>query len=155
MRKPPKLSLAEWSEIYYALESKAMQLRNGDYGESDDDCDVDVWACQLEAIAEKIGEDGRNMVSAKEFATAELKCRHQAVDAYESGKGGTIMRTQFVRPTLIRRRCKELGKRVGRGFIHALDLIVAEKIEAACRSHNGGRKTLDRQLALYVFGRFK
>ncbi len=81
MKKPIKLSLKEWSEIFYALDSKAMQLRNGDFGDSDDDCDVYVWASQLEAIMKKIGEDGRNMVSAKEIAVETMKCNHQAVDA--------------------------------------------------------------------------
>ena len=61
----------------------------------------------------------------------------------------------FIRPTKVRARAKELGKRVGRGFIAALDLYIDEKIQAACRTHNGGRKTLDRDVAAMVFGKIR
>ncbi len=61
----PRLTPEDWVEIWSALESKSMQLRNGDYGESDEDCDVDEWADHLDRIAEKIGEDGRNMYPEK------------------------------------------------------------------------------------------
>ncbi len=72
MKTPIKLSLAEWSEIYYALDTKAMQLRNGDFGESDEDCDVDAWADHLDRIAETIGEDGRNMYPEREVPDERL-----------------------------------------------------------------------------------
>ncbi len=70
MKKPkmpyvPVLSPEDCVEIWSALGSKSMQLRNGDYGESDDDCDVEVWADHLDRIAETIGEDGRNMYPKK------------------------------------------------------------------------------------------
>ncbi len=57
----PKLTAEDWVEIYYALESRSMQLRNGDFGESDEDCDVDAWADHIDRISEKIGEDGAKM----------------------------------------------------------------------------------------------
>lgn len=61
----------------------------------------------------------------------------------------------FIKPTKVKARCKELGKRVGRGFLAALDLYVAEKIDAACKTHNGGRITLDREVAAVVFGKIR
>jgi len=61
----------------------------------------------------------------------------------------------YIKPTKVRQRCKELGRRMGRGFAAALDLYVAEKIEAACKQHNGGRITLDRELAALVFGKIR
>lgn len=62
----PVLTPEDWVEIWAALDSKAMQLRNGDFGESDDDCDVDRWAAHLERIMEKIGEDGARMYHGRE-----------------------------------------------------------------------------------------
>lgn len=57
----PRITPDDWVEIWSALESKSMQLRNGDYGESDENCDVDEWADHLDRIILKIGEDGCNM----------------------------------------------------------------------------------------------
>ncbi len=57
----PHLTAEDWVEIAEALYSKSMQLRNGDFGESDEDCDVDAWADHLDKIIDKIGEDGQNM----------------------------------------------------------------------------------------------
>ncbi len=61
----------------------------------------------------------------------------------------------YIKPTKVRARCKDLGKRAGRGFIAALDFYIAEKIEAACRTFNGGRKTLDREVAGLIFGKYR
>lgn len=57
-----QLSTEDWVEIWCALSSKAHQLRNGDFGESDGDCDVEGWAAHLESIMERIGEDGEHAV---------------------------------------------------------------------------------------------
>ncbi len=61
----------------------------------------------------------------------------------------------YIKPGSVRKLVKECGKRVGRSFIAELDARVAEKIEAACRVHNGGRKTLDRDVVLMVFGKIR
>ncbi len=65
------------------------------------------------------------------------------------------MTTAYIKPTKIRELVKSRGKRVGRGFLAALDLFVSEKVEAACRVHNGGRITLDRDVAALVFGKIR
>ncbi len=61
----PVLTPEDWVEIAAALDSKSMQLRNGDYGVHVEDCDVDAWADHLYRISEKIGEDGCNMYPEK------------------------------------------------------------------------------------------
>lgn len=61
----------------------------------------------------------------------------------------------FIKPTRVRARVKELNRRVSRGFLAALDCYVAEKIEAACKVHNGGRITLNREVAAMVFGKIR
>lgn len=58
--------------------------------------------------------------------------------------------TQFVRSSKIRQAANRQGRRVSKSFIHALDAFVQRKIEAACRAHNGGKKTLDFEIAAYV-----
>lgn len=61
----------------------------------------------------------------------------------------------YIKPSKVRARVKEYGRRCGRGFLAALDLYVAEKIDAACRTHNGGRITIDREVAAIVFGKIR
>jgi hypothetical protein len=45
------------------------------------------------------------------------------------------------------------GKRAKPEFIEAVSRYTVEKIEAACRQHNGGAKTLDAFIAAHVFGK--
>jgi hypothetical protein len=52
------LTLEDWSEIYYALETKSLVLRQGSYGAEDKPGDDAQWLAQIEAIRRKIGPDG-------------------------------------------------------------------------------------------------
>ena len=45
------LTARQWEEVYYALETKAERIRNGDYGKVKDD---PKWADELYAIGEEI-----------------------------------------------------------------------------------------------------
>lgn len=60
-----KLTREQWAEIYYALDSKAGLIENGDYGACDhgedctEQCD-ETWVKDLRAIMAAIGPDGSN-----------------------------------------------------------------------------------------------
>jgi hypothetical protein len=62
------------------------------------------------------------------------------------------MDIQFLKVSGVRKRIKHNGKRVSEEFILALDAFIRRKIDAACRVHNGGKKTLDASIAGHVFG---
>lgn len=53
----------------------------------------------------------------------------------------------------IRHEVRKNGKRVGRDFLHCLDVFVGNILAAACKQHNGGRKTLDAGVAEYLLRR--
>lgn len=74
----PRLTPEDWVEIWSALESKSMQLRNGDFGESDENCDVDAWADHLDRITAKIGEDGCNMYPEGEVPNERVHKAHKS-----------------------------------------------------------------------------
>jgi hypothetical protein len=61
----------------------------------------------------------------------------------------------YIKTGKVRAFVKSQGKRVGRDFLHALDVFVSEKLEAACRQHNGGRMTINREVAMVVFGKIR
>ena len=50
---------------------------------------------------------------------------------------------------------KAEGKRTGKDFLSTLESLVLEKVKRAIAEHNGGAKTLDATLCLYVFGSHK
>lgn len=52
------LTREDWSEIYYALESKSLALRQGKYGREDEPGKDAEWIAHLDAVSEKIGPDG-------------------------------------------------------------------------------------------------
>jgi hypothetical protein len=58
------LTREDWSEIYYALETKSLALRQGKYRPEDEPGQEADWITHIEAVREKIGPDG---------ATAALK----------------------------------------------------------------------------------
>jgi hypothetical protein len=60
------------------------------------------------------------------------------------------MKAQYIRIAAVKARAKEHGKRCSAEYLLALDDLVRSKIEAACRVHNGGRKTLDATVAGHV-----
>ena len=56
------LTREDWSEIYYALDTKSLAVRQGKYGLEDKPGDDAKWIAHLEAIKQKIGPDGANAV---------------------------------------------------------------------------------------------
>jgi hypothetical protein len=52
------LTPEDWSEIYYALETKLLALRQGKYRPEDEPGQDAEWITHLEAVREKIGPDG-------------------------------------------------------------------------------------------------
>ncbi len=52
------LTREDWSEIYYALETKSLALRQGKYGPEDEPGQDAEWINHIEAVIEKIGPDG-------------------------------------------------------------------------------------------------
>jgi hypothetical protein len=57
------LTREDWSEIYYALESKSLALRRATYGSEDAPGQDAKWIAHLDALIEKIGPDGTSAVS--------------------------------------------------------------------------------------------
>lgn len=60
--KTPKLTKAQWVEIYYALDFKRLRVARGDYG-SIESKDIITWVTRLDAIIKKIGPDGQRMTN--------------------------------------------------------------------------------------------
>jgi len=52
------LTREDWSEIYYALETKSLALRQGKYKPEDGPGRDAEWITHIEAVREKIGPDG-------------------------------------------------------------------------------------------------
>ncbi len=52
------LTREDWSEIYYALETKSLALRQGKYEPEGEPGQDGEWITHLEAVREKIGPDG-------------------------------------------------------------------------------------------------
>ena len=57
-----QLSPEDWTEIYYALQSKLAALEAGNYGEDDVDCDIEKWKLHLGSVIEKIGDDAEHAI---------------------------------------------------------------------------------------------
>jgi hypothetical protein len=53
-----KLTQEDWAEIYYALDTKTLAVRRGDYGPEDVLSRDAAWIAHREAIKERIGSDG-------------------------------------------------------------------------------------------------
>jgi hypothetical protein len=55
---PVTLNASDWSELVYALSSKAAAIRNGNYGERDgrEGFSPEAWARQLERIYQKLDD---------------------------------------------------------------------------------------------------
>lgn len=58
----------------------------------------------------------------------------------------------YIKASAVRKLAKSLGKRTANDFLIALDRFVEAKVEASCKEHNGGKKTLDIALAHYMLG---
>jgi hypothetical protein len=53
-----RLTRNDWVEIYYALDTKLLALRQGNYSPEDILGQDDAWLVHLEKIKKKIGVDG-------------------------------------------------------------------------------------------------
>jgi hypothetical protein len=60
------------------------------------------------------------------------------------------MKTKFVRPSVVRKYLKEKERRVSPSFLYALDAFIQSKLDQAAKVHNGGKKTLDSEVAAFV-----
>lgn len=81
----PMLSADDWSEIFAALDARAISVESGDYGEEHHSKPSDVWAAQLRSIMERIGYNGeaahaqaveRPMLNKRELATVLAALRN-------------------------------------------------------------------------------
>ncbi|HVB79689.1 MAG TPA: hypothetical protein VNE82_07025 [Candidatus Binataceae bacterium] len=52
------LTRKDWSEIYYALETKSLALRQGKYGPEDKPGQDAAWIAHIEAVRTTIGLEG-------------------------------------------------------------------------------------------------
>lgn len=62
------------------------------------------------------------------------------------------MSLHYIKASAIKKLAKANGKRAGKDFIEALDRMVERKVLDALSEHNGGKKTLDRGVAVWVLG---
>jgi hypothetical protein len=53
-----RLTRKDWAEIYYALETKSLALRQGMYGSEDKAREDAEWIAHIEAVKQTIGPDG-------------------------------------------------------------------------------------------------
>jgi len=56
------LTTEDWQEIYYALESERICIKEGKYGPEDEAGHNKKWIAQLESIEAKIGMEGREAI---------------------------------------------------------------------------------------------
>lgn len=57
---------------------------------------------------------------------------------------------KFIKPSQVKRYIREHDRRVSAAFIQLLDDFVRSKIDEAVVQHNGGRRTLDAEVAAFV-----
>lgn len=57
---------------------------------------------------------------------------------------------KYIVVNAVKKEAKLAGKRVGKDFISRLDAHVDSLVQKACKTYNGGRKTLDLEVAAYV-----
>lgn len=62
-------------------------------------------------------------------------------------KGSPAVKLEYIVRSHVVKVCKANGRRVGADFLLALDEFVRRKVGAACRVHNGSKKTLDSAVA--------
>ena len=65
----------------------------------------------------------------------------------------TTSKIHYLKAATIRKLIKSHGKRTSAEFLASLDRWVEDKVTTACKEHNGGKKTLDASLALYMLGK--
>jgi len=57
---------------------------------------------------------------------------------------------KYTNVSAIKKYCKDKERRVGKDFLNQIDIMIEEKLQSACGIKNGGKKTLDREVAIYV-----
>jgi len=58
----------------------------------------------------------------------------------------------YIKARNIRDKAKLADKRVSKDFLEAFDRYVHDKLLDCIEEHNGGKKTLDASLAVYMLG---
>lgn len=53
----------------------------------------------------------------------------------------------LIKASLVRKLAKQEGRRISKQFLVLLDDYIRMKIQQACRVHNGGRITLNAEIA--------
>ena len=56
----------------------------------------------------------------------------------------------FLNKKAVKELCQKKGRRAGKDFIDRLDYTVERMVEEACKIHNGGKVTLDNEVASYA-----
>lgn len=62
------------------------------------------------------------------------------------------MKIQYLNQSAVRQLVKQNGKRSSSEFLMALDDLVRSRVNAACKVHDGGRKTLSASVLGHVSG---
>ena len=62
------------------------------------------------------------------------------------------MKLVYLKPAAVKKLIKSHGKRTSKDFIEALDRYVERAVLRAVAEHNGGKKTIDADVAAYVLG---
>lgn len=57
------------------------------------------------------------------------------------------MRTRFVKTPPIKKYVHDKGRRVSPSFVYALDAFIQRLLDRAIAQHNGGKITIDAELA--------
>ena len=65
----------------------------------------------------------------------------------------TKTKTHYIKSAAVRKLIKSHGKRTSIEFLASLDRWVEAKLLQATSEHNGGRKTLDADLASYLLNK--
>lgn len=55
----------------------------------------------------------------------------------------------LIKASIVKKMVKASGKRTSGQFLEALNAHVNKKVEAAIQCHNGGKKTLDHEVAVW------
>lgn len=65
----------------------------------------------------------------------------------EEAKSESKPTFELIKPAGIRRLAKKLGRRISPQFLLQVEISVRSRVEACARAHNGGKKTMDWEVA--------
>lgn len=60
------------------------------------------------------------------------------------------MKLRFVRTPQVKKYLKDKGRRVSPSFLYALDAYIQRKLDETAEVHNGGKVTVDADVAGFV-----